>query len=136
MDWILPNRLAIGNYLDAVEAERSGFASVLSLTNEHAPIHPGTTTCALVDGSNAPSSIAHAIRELNRLLQNACPVLVHCHAGVSRSPAIVAGYLAVYEGMALNEAFLFIDARQKIQLSPGLLPALKRALALLGPSAM
>jgi protein-tyrosine phosphatase len=132
VDWILPGRLAIGNYLDAEEAEAAGMRAVLSLASEHADVHPHTVHIALDDGPNPPALIAHAIRELDRLVRASPPVLVHCHAGLSRSPAIVAGYLTVFEHHALRDAFVLIDDRRPIQLSPGLLPSLKQAIALFG----
>jgi protein-tyrosine phosphatase len=129
MNWILPGRLAIGNYLDAAAAEREGVRAVLSLAIEHEDVHPNTVHVWLDDGPNSPALMAHAIRELARLLRTSPPVLVHCHAGLSRSPAVVAGYLANFENYSLRDAFVFIDERRPIQLSPGVLPTLKMALA-------
>lgn len=53
-------------------------------------------------------------------------ILVHCVAGVSRSPAVVVGYLMKEEQMRLKEALgLVIRSRPQVSPNPGFLKALK-----------
>jgi len=56
------------------------------------------------DGRNDCDEIDRAIDTLHELVQAGKKVLVHCRAGVSRSPSVVAAYLAKYEGHTLNSA--------------------------------
>ncbi|KAJ3535882.1 hypothetical protein NMY22_g6284 [Coprinellus aureogranulatus] len=53
-------------------------------------------------------------------------ILVHCQAGVSRSPAIVTGYLMKRNGLTLEEALgQVIRARPQALPNPGFLQQLK-----------
>ncbi|TRY69512.1 hypothetical protein TCAL_09404 [Tigriopus californicus] len=50
---------------------------------------------------------------------NASGVLIHCHAGVSRSPTIAVAYLMKHYPMAMSEAYKFVKTRRSI-ISPNL----------------
>jgi hypothetical protein len=39
------------------------------------------------------------------------PILVHCMAGISRSPSIILAYLIMYKGMGYDDAFKFVSKR-------------------------
>lgn len=41
-------------------------------------------------------------------------ILVHCHAGISRSPTIIIGYLMSRKRMTLEEAFHFVKQKKTI----------------------
>lgn len=47
-------------------------------------------------------------------------VLVHCHAGKSRSARVVARYLVEHRGFAREAAIAHISARREIHLLPGI----------------
>lgn len=51
-----------------------------------------------------PEMIRSLVADLKKLVDEHSPVLVHCNAGQSRSPSLVAAYLAMHEGMTLQEA--------------------------------
>jgi rhodanese-related sulfurtransferase len=55
------------------------------------------------------------------------PVLVHCHAGMQRSAAVVAMYLIVTKGMKVEEAIDYIQKRRPVAFRPqaNFLPAIK-----------
>ena len=53
----------------------------------------------------ATHQVEDAIIELNYLLQNGNKVLVHCHAGMDRSPFVVAYYLHTYVDMGFSDAY-------------------------------
>ncbi|XP_068238830.1 dual specificity protein phosphatase 18-like [Palaemon carinicauda] len=61
------------------------------------------TSASILD--NHFDTIADKIEEVRRCKGR---VLVHCVAGVSRSPALVLAYLVKHRGMSLREAFLHV----------------------------
>ena len=69
----------------------------------------------LIDGpGNDPRRFRRAVETLAELVQEAPPVLVHCHAGRSRSAVVVAGYLMKARGLDPTEAVDFVDARRHV----------------------
>lgn len=133
MDWITSD-IAIGNCEDAIRLEglrSAGIVSILSLTgwpNSAANLHGLTWRCVeLIDGyGNDVALLKQAVWQLHELVAKG-PVLVHCMEGVSRSPLVVASYLAdnasrVFED-CLEEVSLL---RKRVCLQPGLLE-LRRA---------
>ena len=50
--------------------------------------------------------------ECNEFIKNSDRVLVHCVSGVSRSPAIVLGYLIGERNMSLEEAFELVKKKR------------------------
>lgn len=77
------------------------------------------------------TNICHVLREvcipfLNYCLRNGLNVLVHCNAGVSRSPAIVVGYLVVVKNYSYTDAYNLVkSARNCISPNQGFVKALK-----------
>uniref|UniRef100_A0A1I7VU48 Dual specificity protein phosphatase 19 n=1 Tax=Loa loa TaxID=7209 RepID=A0A1I7VU48_LOALO len=53
-------------------------------------------------------------------------VLVHCNAGVSRSPTIVLSYIMRYNRMTLREALEHVNAIRKVSPNPGFMQQLMR----------
>ncbi len=76
----------------------------------------------LSDGpGNSPLLFHHAVSELRRLVQCHERVLVHCHAGISRSAALVTKYLMVEETLPAEEAFRRVkQMRRQVALTPGI----------------
>lgn len=84
-----------------------------------------THVLGLVDGQNRYSDISylvykdildsptqnlvvyfsHAFKFIDDSLACGGRVLIHCHAGISRSTSVVVGYLMYKYGMSLNQAF-------------------------------
>ena len=129
MDWITEN-IAIGNFLDVQDAEllrREAVGSILGLTSALAGIEPAALgvqairLVELVDGAGNDLRIfRHAVATLAELLESSPPVLVHCHAGRSRAPVVVAAHLMNTLGVGPEEAFSLIAARREIAVSPAL----------------
>jgi len=135
MDFITDS-IAIGNFIDASNVENlreNGIRSIVSLDGklltEHA-IHLGVAEIAsyhLIDGAgNDLRRFRSAIDSLGRLLLTQSPVLVHCHAGRSRSVAVVAGYLMGIHQFGARDAIAMIHAKRETNVSRELVALLER----------
>src|SRR5208337_3812485 len=56
-----------------------------------------------------------AVETLEELVRDAPPVLVHCRAGRSRSPVVVAGYLMKSLGIKSERALLMLAAQRELE---------------------
>ncbi len=75
----------------------------------------------LLDGAgNRPEVFLRAVRLLRELAAKHPPVLVHCHAGRSRSAAVVCKFLMIEEGNSLVEAMRRITAKRKVAIAAAL----------------
>lgn len=127
IDWITPV-LAIGTRADVEElaAINPGvFRSVLSLDGplQNADLGPNVRCLSyrLVDGpGNDARLYLRAVRAVGRLLANDAPLLVHCHAGRSRSPMVVAGHFRITKGLSPDEALALVRAKRDIAITAGL----------------
>lgn len=129
MDWIT-GEIAIGNRIEAhdpgVRAEH-GFQAVISLdgsmTDEQA-LTLGYDDCIclpFVDGpGNDPVAYRRVVQDLIDMVASSPPVLVHCHAGRSRSVTVVAGYLVKVKGWTVQAAYDFIATKRDIAVQEGL----------------
>jgi len=68
----------------------------------------------LVDGPNPPEVYDAAVLALHALLEKGHVVLVYCHEGVSRSPAVVARYLDSTDPKGFDYWLAFIEGRRHI----------------------
>lgn len=135
MDWITEH-VAIGTALEARDAEfltQHAFRSVVSLDGSLLPRHAAEYGLAeicsykLIDGpGNDLRVIEFAILDLERLCQASPPVLVHCQAGRSRSPTIVAGYLMRASRLTPGEAIEQIAGKRGISITPALVTLLHK----------
>jgi hypothetical protein len=135
MDWIT-DALAIGDYLEASDAallRREGIRSILGLIPALKGITPAELGVAqiailpLIDGpGNDRRHFVDAINSLELLVRDAAPVLVHCQAGRSPSPAVVAGYLMRTRRIDATEALALIAAQHDIVVVPELRDLLER----------
>jgi protein-tyrosine phosphatase len=133
MDWIT-EQVGIGNHLEAQDVallKQHGFRSVLSLDgtlSAQQAVKLGLTEVIpyrLVDGAgNELRVFRSAVRDLRRLATSLAPVLVHCHAGRSRSAVVVAGYLTLLRSIEPEEAVAAVAAKREINVTPALLELL------------
>ncbi|MDG4584588.1 MAG: dual specificity protein phosphatase [Candidatus Competibacter sp.] len=129
IDWITDD-IAIGNYREAQDLSllrQYGFRSVLGLDGASRPDNAATLGLATVvsilleDGpGNDPRRFRHAVDSLGRLFVTHSPVLVHCHAGRSRSVIVVAGFLMLEEDLSPAQALARVGTKRDICVTAGL----------------
>jgi protein tyrosine phosphatase (PTP) superfamily phosphohydrolase (DUF442 family) len=127
VDWIT-DQVAIGNQVEAHDPgllRQQGFRSVLSLDGSLTPCDADRLGVEavrgfdLVDGAgNDPGALGHAVAALEDLLRHHAPVLVHCHAGRSRSVVVVAGWLARCLRIGPKEALARVATRRVVCITP------------------
>lgn len=122
MDWIT-EQIAVGNFLDA--AVLSGeIDAVLCLKEnccDEGRLDVAVLCVPLVDGpGNDPRHVAEAVRFIADAVDADERILVHCHAGRSRSVAGVARYLVEQCGMTRHAALALIEEKREIYLSDGI----------------
>jgi protein-tyrosine phosphatase len=132
MDWVTES-IAIGNYIEARDdalIRHCGFRSLLSLDgsveeNEASALGFDLIVAVkLIDGpGNDLAQFRYAVESLVDLAEpshDSSPILVHCHAGRSRSVAVVAGYLKHTRHLSVAAAIAHIADRREIALAPEL----------------
>lgn len=135
MRQILSNRLWIGHAGDLREPgrfERTGIRALVHVAlEERLPtLSRELLYChfPIVDGAgNASELIDVAVRTTAELIRARIPTLVACSAGMSRSPCIAAGAVALAEGTQPTEALSRVAADQPHDISPGLWRAVSEA---------
>ncbi|MEM7232998.1 MAG: dual specificity protein phosphatase [Planctomycetota bacterium] len=134
MDWIT-DKLAIGNYLDAGNVETLQDAKircVLTLDGNLRDARPENLgverieSFSIIDGpGNDAGFFLRILAVLENRVSDSAPVLVACHAGQSRSAALVTAYLMRTKSLASSEAFELVRAeRPMVKIQPGLLTLL------------
>lgn len=122
MDWIT-DKIAIGNYLDAQEAVGK-VEAILCLKedccNEDNP-EVDVLALPLIDGAgNDPRLFDDAVNFIHEVVTSGDRILVHCHAGRSRSVCIVARYLMVTNNLTRHQALQQIEHKREIYLASGI----------------
>lgn len=135
VDWIT-DTIAIGNHLEARDdalVRRAGFRSLLSLDGSMVAVPTAATpfevvrAYTLIDGPGNDSGLYRRIvRRLVQLERDHAPVLVHCHAGRSRSVVVVAGFLMQTQGVDGDAALDLVRRRREIALTSGIETLLDR----------
>lgn len=129
MNWVT-DTIAIGNLRDVKNTDllkEHGIVGVLGLIDALKDTEPEELgveeieVVPLIDGAgNVPDHFFLALRRLEELVAYASPVLVHCHAGRSRSVIVVAAYLMKHEHLSATEAIQLIASKREIYLTPGI----------------
>jgi protein-tyrosine phosphatase len=130
---IIPGRLWIGNAGDGRDPERLTAAGVMAVVNlaaeEPSPLLPRSMVYCrfpIMDGEQEGEGVLDtAIHTAVRLLRNQVPTLVHCGAGMSRSPAVVAAALSIVEGGSPEERLRQVVAGHPHDVSPQLWEAIQ-----------
>ena len=123
----------IGNFLDAKDEaalSKAGIHSILCLDGclaGRSADELGVKQIEVVESidgpGNSPAKFLRAVRLLKDLTSEHAPVLVHCHAGQSRSAAVVCKYF-MQEGDSLGEAMHRITSKRRVAIVAGLQEAL------------
>lgn len=134
MDWITET-IAIGNRFEALDSalrKKSGFRSLVSLdgsmTDDQvlAVGYDDYVCISMVDGpGNDIVSFRNVVQALIDMTEESPPVLVHCHAGRSRSVTVVAGYLIKTRGWSVQKAYDFIAMKRETAVQAGVSELLK-----------
>jgi len=129
MDWITEN-IAIGNYLDAENVElrsAGGIRSMICLNGILRGVKPETLQLDalenynLKDGpGNDPSIFRRAVQSVGHLAKRHPKLLVHCHAGRSRSVVVVTAHLMRLRRWTADEALAYVSSRRVAALTPGI----------------
>ncbi len=122
MDWIT-QRVAISGY----PSSKMDLRAVDAIVNldKYTPYKTDVPSLhlPLIDGAgNAPDAVAEVVRRVDALAQDG-KVLVHCAAGVSRSPYVLALYFTWYHSLFFDDAIELIARRRSrpLNIDPGLL---------------
>jgi hypothetical protein len=110
---IIRGHLWIG---DAVTKGNSGFDAIVSLGDTEGiyVTYPGIAYHRIVaQDSNTADLLQHFDAACNFIHQHK-RVLVHCQAGVSRSPTICIAYLMKYHGLFLEGAYMCVKGARRI----------------------
>src|SRR5687768_3823441 len=130
----ITDKIWIGNYLDAKNRAAltdAGIRSILCLDGCIAGVRAEelgvqrTEIVELIDGAgNPPARFLRAVSLLRDPVAKHAPVLVHCHAGQSRSAAVVCKYFMQEEGNSLADAMRRITCKRRVAIMAGLQEAL------------
>ena len=120
----------IGNYLDARDEQAKAAAGIRSILCLDGSLAGATAVevgverlevIKLIDGAgNPPERFLRAVRLLQELATRHAPVLVHCHAGQSRSAAVVCKYFMTSQGDSLRDAMQKISSKRQVAIMAGL----------------
>jgi len=123
MDWIT-DYIAIGNFIDAKDASKDEVDAILCVKPDCCSednIIFDVMCLPLVDGSgNDCRYLDDAVDFIDDVVSSGERILVHCHAGRSRSVCMVARYFMVKKGMTSHQAIEKIGTKREIYLSPGI----------------
>ena len=115
----ISSQIWLGNILDSeneASLKTQGVSAILNVAAEaNARELPGIyyIRVNLSDvNSNLKSQYKKALMGLEQMIEDEHTVLVHCMAGQSRRPAIVAGYLMLSEALDPYEAIYFVVSKK------------------------
>lgn len=101
----ISDKIYLGNSKDAAndfDLAQAGITAVLNVAIDlPCPVRKGIVSyrVGLYDGPGNPAGMFEAaVVTLGSLIEGDHTVLIHCHAGISRSPAVLAAYLTAKKG--------------------------------------
>lgn len=128
MDWIT-DQVAIGNFRDAASVSSAEVSAIVCVAGCCDPdrVEPDVYVFELIDGpGNPPATFDGAVETVVDLLTSGERVLVHCHAGRSRSVCVVAAALMKTQGLSRSAAIATVAAKREISPTEAVLAHLVR----------
>lgn len=124
----------VGDVLDHRGILATGILAVVDVAGNESPatLPRDVTYCRfpLVDGSgNPPWLLRAAVETLACLLRSKTPTLVYCSAGMSRSPCIAAGAIALLSGSPAELGLDLVSRSGPADVSPALWSEVRAVLA-------
>jgi hypothetical protein len=113
----ITDRIYIGTYSSAAALDYSNREGITDILNCTPDPHVGladfqVNQINIRDGFEIPPElIRFALETIQRAIHNGGKILVHCHAGVSRSVSLVCAHL-MYAGFSWDEAVHFVRSRR------------------------
>lgn len=127
MDWITDS-IAIGDFTD-VESAPAEVDAILCLKQDccdEENTNVDVFCLPMVDGAgNDLRLVGHAVDFIDDVVSSGEKILVHCHAGRSRSVCVVARYFMIKHRLTSHQALSKIEEKREIYLSPGIEELLK-----------
>jgi hypothetical protein len=122
-----------GDVRDPSRLLESGIGAVVCVVaSEPAPALPRDLVYCrfpLVDGAGNPDWLLRAaVETVAGLLRSGTATLVHCSAGMSRSPAVGGAGLALASGCSFGEGLKAVTESGATDVSPGLWEAIQEAM--------
>jgi protein-tyrosine phosphatase len=119
---IIPEKLYLTSITEAQSLnylKKNKITAILTINTEPVEIPEelnkiGIKTKFVNLGDNCTSHIKSYFDEMNEFIDNNERVLVHCHAGISRSATAVIAYVMKTLRMTLNEAMKFVQTRRHV----------------------
>jgi len=119
---IIPEKLYLTSITEAQSLnylKKNHITAILTINTEPVEIPKdlqknGIKTKFVHLGDNCTSHIKSYFDEMNEFIDNNERVVVHCHAGISRSATAVIAYLMKSSRMTLNEAMKFVQTRRHV----------------------
>ena len=111
MDWIT-DLVALGDFEDSRDPD--GVDAVLNVAAEAPVLHDLPCLHLKIEDQQpiSPRDLRQALGFLADRTTVGHRVLVHCWAGVSRSPAIVAAFMTITAGLSADEALKIIQEKR------------------------
>ncbi len=123
MDWITES-IAVGNYIDARDLKEGDVDAVLCLIDNCCNIKETKFDVEVIPLADAAGNARHLFNDcvdfIHDVVSSGDKILVHCHAGRSRSVCITARYFMMKKGLTSHQALEKIKEKREIYLSPGI----------------
>lgn len=119
---LIADRIYLGNSHDAINSS-NGIDHITAILNVAIdldiplPKDPNKKyfKSGIIDGGgNTPEQMKASVKALFDLWTAGETILIHCHAGMSRSPTILAIFLSVMLNIPLEQAFVDIARRRPV----------------------
>ena len=111
---IIPN-LYLGNRLSTTIADKLNIDHIISIGSKTKSIGISNTHIGLRDDNSLDitKELNNVTKLMDDLLKKNKKILIHCRAGINRSPSFVLAYMCKYKEMDYDNAMAFILIKRK-----------------------